>query len=138
MVSALRAGVRRGHGHFAVGRVSAAGGAYLCHRFVGKEEQRVGSVEGSELALDEYQRSTVERHPKCKKCFARYFCGGGCYHDNLGSSGFTSEPDEATCREIRRSIELAAVVHSQLSDEDKHYLERHALVKTRACALDLF
>jgi uncharacterized protein len=64
--------------------VSASGELAACHRFVENEKGNFGNLEqGVDL---EKQRSWlnerhVHRQEPCKKCWARYLCGGGCHHE---------------------------------------------------------
>jgi uncharacterized protein len=72
-----------GAGYFGV---SADGGLYACHRFVGDESGRMGDLtEG----IDRPRRNAwlADRHVHfqvpCRECWARYLCGGGCHHEVL-------------------------------------------------------
>lgn len=64
--------------------VSAEGGLYSCHRFVGDETGAMGSVN---LGVDQEKRSRwlatrhVHSQEPCRSCWARYLCGGGCHHE---------------------------------------------------------
>ncbi|MET9731055.1 radical SAM protein [Streptomyces sp. NPDC006458] len=63
---------------------SAEGRLYACHRLVDDPAFAMGTVaEGSDTALR--QRLLTERHvdrsEPCRSCWARYLCGGGCYHE---------------------------------------------------------
>ncbi|MDQ0784648.1 radical SAM/SPASM domain-containing protein [Streptomyces sp. B3I8] len=63
---------------------SAQGGLYACHRLVGDPAFAMGSVaDGPDtLAREEHlARSHVDRMRPCQSCWARYLCGGGCYHE---------------------------------------------------------
>jgi uncharacterized protein len=90
MVTALRelhAGTHRpypcGAGAGYLG-VSADGGLYACHRFVGDCRASMGSVDD---AIDSERRNAwlaqrhVHRQEPCRQCWARYLCGGGCHHE---------------------------------------------------------
>jgi uncharacterized protein len=63
---------------------SAEGGLYACHRLVAAPEFAMGDLKtGSDRALRSahLERSHVDRMSPCKDCWARYLCGGGCYHE---------------------------------------------------------
>jgi len=66
--------------------VSADGGLYACHRFVGDEAGKMGNLSGG---IDREKRNgwLAERHvhfqSPCSECWARYLCGGGCHHEVL-------------------------------------------------------
>jgi uncharacterized protein len=90
MVTALRelhAGTHRpypcGAGAGYLG-VSADGGLYACHRFVGDSRAAMGTVDE---AIDSERQNAwlaerhVHRQEPCRQCWARYLCGGGCHHE---------------------------------------------------------
>ncbi|MFE2562166.1 radical SAM protein [Streptomyces sp. NPDC059352] len=63
---------------------SAEGGLYACHRLVDDPAFAMGSLAaGPDTAAR--QRHLAERHvdrqEPCRSCWARYLCGGGCYHE---------------------------------------------------------
>lgn len=118
--------------------VSYSGDVYLCHRFVGFDGQRLGNIFSGDLNREIYQTRTLQFQHKCLSCFAKYLCAGGCYHDNLGTTGSIFQPNEDMCALIRRSAELAAAICSQLSEEDKTYLAKENIIPKKTCPLDLF
>ena len=68
-----------GHEYFAV---AENGDLYPCHQFVGREGYRLGSLtEGvTNTELPQYFReSHVLNKEKCRDCWARFFCSGGCH-----------------------------------------------------------
>ncbi|MGP4049718.1 radical SAM protein [Streptomyces sp. 2A115] len=63
---------------------SAEGGLYACHRLVDDPAFAMGSVTaGPDQAARERHlaASHVDRMQPCRSCWARYLCGGGCYHE---------------------------------------------------------
>ena len=115
--------------------VSADGGVYLCHRFVGQAEYKLGSVFTDELDRQPYQES-VDLHPVCSQCFARYYCAGGCKHDNAGSCGSVFSPAGDMCRIRCRELELAASVVGRLDQHDVQFLNEQDIVPPKPCPLD--
>ncbi len=124
-----------GRSHMAV---SCSGDVYLCHRFVGSKAHRLGNIFSGDLDRDIYQTSALQFQDECKNCFAKYLCAGGCYHDNLGTTGSIFEPNKDMCALMRCSVELAAVICSQLSDDDKTYLVKEKIIVKKTCPFDLF
>ncbi len=116
--------------------VSNVGDVFLCHRFVGMDGYRLGNIFDRDLERDVYQESPIKISKKCYTCFARYICGGGCYHENLGSTGSVLEPSESYCRMMQRSVELVAYVSSQLSDEDRDYMANEEFIMRKPCPFD--
>ncbi|MEU0741503.1 radical SAM protein [Streptomyces sp. NPDC006134] len=63
---------------------SAEGGLYACHRLVDDPAFAMGTVAGGpDRAARERHlaRGHVDRMRPCRSCWARYLCGGGCYHE---------------------------------------------------------
>ena len=64
--------------------VSAEGELAACHRFVGDDDGRMGSLADG---IDHARRDAwlaerhVHRQEPCRSCWARYLCGGGCHHE---------------------------------------------------------
>jgi len=117
--------------------VSSAGDVYLCHRFVGMDEYRLGSIFNGGLQRDQYQKGILHLSETCANCFAKYLCAGGCMQENAGSTGSAFVPNEASCRLVRGTTELAAYLTCRLDEEDKAYLvEQKIISPRRACPVD--
>jgi uncharacterized protein len=102
--------------------VSNEGGFYPCHRFVGMKEYCLGSVEtGIEHAgRHPFHALHVDARPGCRECWARYFCGGGCWnHAHTAHGGLERPDEEGACRLLRRQIELAMAVNAALDVPDQ-------------------
>ncbi len=64
--------------------IDADGDAFGCHRLVGDDRFRFGSLAGGiddERRHDHLSDKAVDRQEPCRSCWARYLCGGGCYHE---------------------------------------------------------
>ena len=64
--------------------IDADGDAFGCHRLVGDERFRFGSLAAgvdNERRYDHLAEHAVDRQEPCRSCWARYLCGGGCYHE---------------------------------------------------------
>jgi len=116
--------------------VSCSGDIFLCHRFVGRDEFKIGSVFEKGLKREEYQKSPVKGNELCSSCFAKYYCGGGCKHDNVGACGSISSPSEDMCRLKCRELELSAVVTSSLDSEDIAFLIARDIFPPKPCPFD--
>jgi len=116
--------------------VSCAGDVYLCHRFVGMDEYKLGSIFAKDLHREEYKISPTTGNAFCAPCFARYYCAGGCKHDNAGSSGSIAMPSEDMCRLKCRELELAATIICRLSPQDQTFLINNQIFNPKPCPLD--
>ena len=64
--------------------VDAKGDFYACHRLVGDAAHAMGNIRvGSDVAARAAHLIArhVDKQEPCKSCWARYLCGGGCYHE---------------------------------------------------------
>lgn len=63
---------------------NAEGRLFACHRLIDDPAFAMGDVHtGSDLAARaaHLAESRVDRMEPCRTCWARYLCGGGCYHE---------------------------------------------------------
>jgi len=130
LLSGLASDEKR-HSGCGIGRgmrgVSVDGGLYPCHRFVGLEEFRMGNLDDYRSeGLNEYHRAVVENLPECRDCWARYFCGGGCFYENRGRTGDMRRPDPLFCREVRTLQEDLIAGWCRLSDAERAYAREQA------------
>lgn len=115
--------------------VSVTGDVYLCHRFVGQNEYKVGSIFEGKLNRETYQQN-LRAGSVCADCFARYYCAGGCMYDNVVAHGSIFTPAEDVCCVKRKELELAAYIICNLTEEDQSYLMNQEIVPPKPCPFD--
>lgn len=103
-------GCGAGHEYFAV---TPTGDLYPCHQFVGRDEYRVGSVFGgierTDLS-DEFRQAHVLTKPKCRSCWARFYCSGGCHANAQAFNDSIHEPYLLGCELQKKRLECAIAV----------------------------
>lgn len=90
--------------------VTPDGDIFPCHQFVGNEKFYIGNVyEGikNKEISNEFRESNIYNKPECKKCWARFFCSGGCQANNYNFNGDTKMPYEIGCKMQKKRIEYA-------------------------------
>lgn len=103
--------------------VTPWGDLYPCHQFVGKTEFLMGNVfDGvtkSELR-DEFKLCNVYAKEKCKNCFARFYCSGGCAANSYNFHGNINDAYDIGCELQRKRIECAIMlkVDEMMTEED--------------------
>lgn len=110
-------GCGAGHEYVAV---AENGDLYPCHQFVGREKYRIGHVdEGiTDHALSQYFReSHVLNKPKCRDCWSRFFCSGGCHANADLFHGDIRQPYEVGCEIQKKRLECAIYVQALLALE---------------------
>ena len=113
------AGCGAGHEYFAV---AENGDLYPCHQFVGRERYKLGDVfngvdESARHWTKYFRESHVLNKPKCKNCWAKYFCSGGCHANADLFNGDIRKPYEIGCEIQKKRLECAIYVQAVLNDE---------------------
>ncbi|MBR0260192.1 MAG: thioether cross-link-forming SCIFF peptide maturase [Selenomonadaceae bacterium] len=111
-------GCGAGHEYFAV---AENGDLYPCHQFVGREKYRLGNIfdgveENSRHWLKYFRQSHVLNKPKCRECWAKFFCSGGCQANNDLFNGEIREPYEIGCEIQKKRLEAAIYVQAKISE----------------------
>ena len=91
------------------------GELYPCHQFVGREEFLVGNIKDGILRTDlveKFSENTVYHKEKCKDCWAKFHCSGGCQANAVAFSGKLSEPYEMECNLQKKRIECALSIQA--------------------------
>ena len=97
------------------------GELYPCHQFVGREEYLMGNIsEGilREDLLKKFSENTVYHKEKCRDCWAKFHCSGGCQANAEAFNGKLSEPYEMECLIQKKRIECALAIQAKGILED--------------------
>ena len=62
---------------------------------------------------DEFKMCNVYAKPKCRECFARYYCSGGCAANNYVFNGDINKPYKQTCEMLKARTECAMHILSK-------------------------
>ncbi len=90
--------------------VTPGGALFPCHQFVGREGFKMGDVfKGieNEERLEDFKNLNFLEKEKCRSCWARYLCSGGCHANHHLLSGDLKKPDEIGCEITRKRMECA-------------------------------
>lgn len=92
------------------------GDIYPCHQLI-KKELRLGNVKTGFDAvnlLEKFKNNTLFQKPKCKGCFAKFYCCGGCSANAYNINGNFNIPHNISCQIQKKRIECALYVKSFL------------------------
>ena len=90
--------------------ITPQGEVYPCHQFVGREEYKLGSVYDDTFDKElskKFKKAHIYNKPKCKECWARFYCSGGCQANNVNFNGDMTIPYEVGCKMQKKRIECA-------------------------------
>ena len=100
--------------------VTPWGDLYPCHQFVGNEDFLLGNVDDGIVKkniCEEFKQCNVYSKPKCKDCFAKLFCSGGCAANSYNFHGNINDSYEVGCEMERKRVECAIMIKAALADE---------------------
>lgn len=95
---------------------NAEGDLYACHRLVDDPGYAMGDSDGSDVAArrDHLAARHVDRQEPCRSCWARYLCGGGCYHE-------VDKRGRLACDYIRGWLEFCLGAYATISERAPGY-----------------
>jgi uncharacterized protein len=91
--------------------VTPDGKIFPCHRYVGIDEWKMGNINtdsGLDAGIKQYfSRTHIYAKEKCRECWARFYCGGGCNAEFLRFEGDACAPGEVFCEWFKKRTECA-------------------------------
>ena len=100
--------------------VTPWGDFYPCHQFVGNEEFLMGNVDDGIVRTDIrdcFKTCNVYAKEKCKKCFAKFYCSGGCAANSYNFHGNINDAYDIGCELQRKRIECAIMIKAALAED---------------------
>ena len=95
------------------------GDLYPCHQFAGLEEYIMGNVfEGIKRKdiAEEFRKCNVYSKEECKKCFAKFYCSGGCAANSYKFKGDINDIYDIGCEMHRKRVECSIMIKAALAD----------------------
>ncbi len=100
--------------------VTPWGDLYPCHQFVGQDEFLMGNVDEGitkpEIA-DEFRSCSVYSKDKCRNCFAKFYCSGGCMANAYNFHGTIHDAYDIGCEMQRKRVECAIMIKAALAEQ---------------------
>ena len=100
--------------------VTPTGDLYPCHQFVGNEDFLMGNVwDGvkNTSLVNEFKNCNVYAKEKCSKCFARFYCSGGCAANSYNFQGSINDAYDVGCELQKKRIECAIMIKAATAEE---------------------
>lgn len=97
--------------------VTPEGELYPCHQFVGDKKFKIGNVyEGitNNEIVKEFKNASVYNKEKCRSCWARFYCSGGCHANAYNHHGNIMKPYDIGCEMEKKRIECAISILANL------------------------
>lgn len=100
--------------------VTPWGDLYPCHQFVGEKEFLLGNVDTgvtNTQIRDEFKLCNVYAKDKCRDCFARFYCSGGCAANSYNFHGKLDDAYDIGCAMQKKRIECAIMIQAALAED---------------------
>ena len=101
--------------------VTPWGDFYPCHQFVGNEKFLLGNVDegirNTEIR-DEFKCCNVYAKEKCRSCFAKFYCSGGCAANAYNFTGDICGAYDIGCELQKKRIECAIMLKAAECDNE--------------------
>ena len=99
--------------------VTPWGDLYPCHQFVGQEGFLLGNVDDGITNTDlrdEFKLCNVYAKDKCRNCFARFYCSGGCAANSYQFHGSITDAYDIGCEMQKKRIECSIMIKAALAE----------------------
>ncbi len=93
--------------------ITPDGDIYPCHQFVGIEDYKMGNLDDGTFNEDiknSFAATHVYSKPECKKCWAKFYCSGGCNANNLIYAGDIHNAHKLSCEIQKKRLECAIMM----------------------------
>ncbi len=97
--------------------VTPEGHFYPCHQFVGDERFIIGNVDEGVVRtdiVDNFKSVSVNTKEKCKECWAKYYCSGGCHANAFNFNNNIKEPYSVGCELEKKRVECSIFIKSKM------------------------
>lgn len=93
--------------------VTPNGDVYPCHQFVGNEQWRMGNVVENSFDNEiktKFAKTNIYTKEKCKNCWAKFFCSGGCNANSWQYEGDIARSHGISCELEKKRLECALMI----------------------------
>lgn len=102
--------------------VTTEGDIYPCHQFVGITDFKMGNVFDGTFNTEmkkEFAGAHIYSKPECKKCWAKFYCSGGCNANNYIYSNDIHIPHKLSCEIQKKRLECAIMIKAAHACEEE-------------------
>lgn len=93
--------------------VTPEGDIYPCHQFVGMDGWKMGNVVDGTFDTEmkkRFSKVSIYEKDKCRGCWAKFYCSGGCSASNVSYAGDILTPHTMSCEIEMKRLECAIMI----------------------------
>lgn len=101
--------------------ITPEGDIYPCHQFVGYDEYKMGNLNDGTFNTDmknDFAKAHIYTKEDCKKCWAKFYCSGGCNANNFIYSGNILNAHKLSCEVQKKRLECAIMIKAAKAAEE--------------------
>lgn len=99
--------------------ITPDGDIYPCHQFVGNPDFKMGNLDDGTFDLEmkeTFAGANIYTKPECKKCWAKFYCSGGCNANNYQYAGDIHNAHKLSCQLQKKRLECAIMLKAAKID----------------------
>lgn len=99
--------------------ITPEGDIFPCHQFVGNEHFKMGNVMAGVLDFNltnEFKNAHVYNKKKCRDCWAKFYCSGGCHANAYNFNEDIYVPYDLGCEMEKKRIESSIYIYGKLNE----------------------
>lgn len=93
--------------------VTPEGDIFPCHRFVSEKDFKMGNIYDGTFDREikkKFAEAHVYKKPECQKCWAKFYCSGGCNANNYMYNGDIYAAHKFSCLLQKKRLECAIML----------------------------
>lgn len=93
--------------------ITTEGDIYPCHQFVGYEDYLMGNINRgtfNEAMKTQFAAAHIYTKDECRKCWAKFYCSGGCNANNYIYTGNILTSHKLSCEIQKKRLECAIMI----------------------------
>ena len=102
--------------------ITPEGDIFPCHQFVGNDHFKMGNVLAGVLDFgltNEFKNAHVYNKEKCRTCWAKFYCSGGCHANAYNFNHDIYVPYDLGCEMEKKRIESSIYIYGKLQNKDE-------------------
>lgn len=99
--------------------ITPTGDIFPCHQFVGNSEWKMGNLNDKTFNIEmknTFSKTNIYTKAKCKNCWAKFYCSGGCNANNWQYEKNVLTPHSISCDLEKKRLECAIMIQAALND----------------------
>ena len=100
--------------------ITPEGDIFPCHQFVGNDHFKMGNVMAGVLDFNlttEFKNAHVYNKEKCRSCWAKFYCSGGCHANAYNFNEDIYIPYDLGCELEKKRIENSIYIYGKLNKD---------------------